>query len=311
MRTDHVDVFQQEKPPKLCAVRIQPGEVRSRSFITVLIKTGNVQRRAFVVDGRLKGDLKALYEDAKAGDHLLGKLTLGSAADKAAIPLTYILPPAPPKEDKTDEPKPEPKKLIDHQVELSKKLEDDKEKIDYLSSLVTSNPEHLPTLVAFLEALKPKDRKKPPSDPEALAKAADAILERVDEEALAKFYGYKRPAETTEAIRAKTAKNGERDALVAALTAKAERLLPTRSEEEEPSTAGSDASSTFERLSATTTGSPKSVVSEASSKEDFEAIYTTLSRWTEKKNMALLHARREQMNDRCVSQSAAFCSTTT
>jgi hypothetical protein len=235
---------------------------------------------------------------------------LAKEAEKIGWDVAYVLPPAPAKQEKADEPKPEPKKLVDHQVELAKKLEDDAERRDYLASLASANSDHLPTLVAHLEALKPKDRTKEPEQ-EAITAAAEAILKRVDEQELARFYGFKRPAETTEAKRAQKVRDGERDALVAALTAKAELLLP-RPSVAEPTTlpaakraSTSSDSSGFERVSATTVGSTRSSPVSLGSRDDFDAVYDRLARWTEApphKNIALVHARREQLHERCVSR---------
>lgn len=132
----------------------------------------------------MKGDTAELYKAAKAGDVLLGKLSLGPGASQGCASLSYVIPPQAKvkEEEESDKEKPA---LIDLQLPIVEKIKDDKEKEAYLSELLAKNPKHLPLLLASLKAVKDD------AESEVIEKAADRILAEIDEAALAAYLGRK------------------------------------------------------------------------------------------------------------------------
>lgn len=145
------------------------------------------ETRPLVIATDLNGDASELYKSAKAGDLLLGQLKLGGSAAKADFDLTYVLPPQAKSEEDKEETKDEPL-LVDLQLGLLEKIEDDKARKTFLESLQKGNPKHLPALVAALKALKSEE-----ADAKDINKAADAVLAQIDEQALAVHQGKKQP----------------------------------------------------------------------------------------------------------------------
>ena len=152
----------------------------------------------------LKGDTADLYKSAKAGDLLLGTLKLGPGSSKASVDLTYVLPPKPKAAagggDEGGDAKEAPL-LVDLQLGIVDKIKDDKEKKQFLETLLTAHPNHLPLLVAALKATKEE------AEAAEISKAADAVLALVDEAELSSYLGKKAlPAEEQSAADQETKK---------------------------------------------------------------------------------------------------------
>lgn len=155
-------------PAKLDAVKLFPGE-----------------RRVLCIDAHLEGD--RLPAAAKPGDVLLGTLTVGT---HDTHPLRVVVPPAPaPKKDAEGAPaKDDGPKLPALLAALVPKLEGDEQRA-FLAKLLAEHPDDLDVLVAQLDA---SDATSRDDAPRAL-QAADAILGKLDEDALLLYRGTKHP----------------------------------------------------------------------------------------------------------------------
>lgn len=160
--------------------------------------------RPLVLATELKGDTGDLYKTAKAGDILLGTLKLGPGSSKASVDLTFVIPPKPKAAESGSNEGGEANEaplLVDLQLGIVDKIKDDKEKKQFLDTLLSAHPKHLPLLVAALKATK--------DDAEAaeIAKAADTVLALVDEAELSSYLGKKPlPAEDQSAADKETKK---------------------------------------------------------------------------------------------------------
>jgi tripeptidyl-peptidase-2 len=143
-----------------------------------------MQKRALVLNTSLDGDAAALYKVAKAGDTLFGKLRLGAASSKAEVALSYILPDQA-KEDSDEEKDEDTPLLVDLQLTIVDKIKDESEKTKFLDNLLKDKSNHIPLLVARLEALKDE------ASAQDVNSATDAILAQIDEAKLAEYYGKK------------------------------------------------------------------------------------------------------------------------
>lgn len=143
------------------------------------------ETRPLVIHTDLKGDASDLYKTAKAGDILLGKLSLGPGTSKASFPLAYVLPPQAKAEDGAEEKSKETPLLVDLQLSILDKIKDESEKQTFLEGLIKSHPTHLPLLVASLKALKDD------ADRKAVDEAADKVLAQIKEDELASYLGKK------------------------------------------------------------------------------------------------------------------------
>ena len=274
---DHVGLFNGEKH-EFKNVKVQPGEQRS-----------------LVINSNLSGEgVKELYADVKAGDALIGKIVVDG--EKAlGRELVYVLPSAPPKdEDKPDDPK-EKQKVLQLQVDLAAKIEDSKERIEYIDALLKVNSDDLQLLVAKLDALEAQKDSKP----ESIASAADAIIKRVDEEALAKAVGVKRNEDTVESRRENKETDKKKKALLSAYGAKARALISivTKSNSGDGSP-GSTTSDDFVSL-----GSPSDL-------KQLDALHARYRQWADASDpaFALVYARKELAHKRCVGLVARLTS---
>ena len=226
---------------------------------------------------------------------LLGNLHFTPPSDKLGIPAWLSLPAEAPKLDKSPKDK-ETKTLADLQVEMAKKIEDEKEKISYLQQLSKDNSEHLPTLVATLEAIKSKDD---PANRDATLKACDAIFALIDEQELARALGYSsKNAESAAEKKAAKVTADRKSALLLAYDRKAavlyQQLQPT-SERSNPETPESQR---FVNVSATS--SPTSTPSQSSATDSpatsaFSTLLASYRKWVESDNKYTLHSAREAM----------------
>ena len=144
--------------------------------------------RPLVLSTELKGDTADLYKSAKAGDLLLGALKLGPGSSKASVDLTYVIPPKPKAADGGSDEGGEAKEaplLVDLQLSIVDKIKDDKEKKQFLDTLLAAYPKHLPLLVAALKATEEE------AEAAEITKAADAVLALVDEAELSSYLGKK------------------------------------------------------------------------------------------------------------------------
>lgn len=197
----HVDVYGAAKPSTFGAIKLFPGE-----------------RKMLCFDTNIEGE--SVPKEAKAGDILLG--TFGFSGE-GKTQLRYIVPPEAKKEKESEDSTSTKDKLPDLLVEgVYKKIKDDNEKNAFLEHLLAEYPEHLPVLVARLDALDPD--KKPD---EAIA-AADSVLKLIDEDEILLFLGTKRPP-ASEQSKEDKARNKEmethKDAVVLAYNRKSRALL--------------------------------------------------------------------------------------
>ena len=184
---DHIDALCKPDSTLFKDIRMPLGEVGYWDMRTAYKLIKFLKTRPLVISTDLTGNTSDLYKSAKAGDVLLGKLNLGPADSKATFGLDFILPAAIKDEDEDEEEElAEPSLVVDLQLGILDKIKDDKEKKAFLDNLTVTNPQHLPLLVAKLDALKED------ADPKDVSKAADAVLAQIDEAALSSYLGKKR-----------------------------------------------------------------------------------------------------------------------
>jgi tripeptidyl-peptidase-2 len=237
---DHVDALTSAKPYKFENVKLQAG-----SSIAAVVKTR-------IVDDDL-------YKDAKHGDVLVGDYHFTPVAHKLGRPATLVLPPAVPK-DKEEEPKDkEPQKLVNLQIEMAKKIEDEEVKKRFLADLLESHSNHLPLLVARLESFKSEE------EADVLA-AADAIFDLVDSEVLARFNGTQKSDKTAQDRKNTKDFKEQQDALLKAFDRKLQILHKRKSADDE----------SYDKInpsSASSTSSRSSVYS------SYEALLAGFEKW--------------------------------
>jgi hypothetical protein len=241
---DHVDALISAKPYKFENVKLQAG-----SSIAAVVKTR-------VVD-------EDLYKEAKHGDVLIGEYHFTPVAHKLGRPATLVLPPAVPK-DKEDEPKDkEPQKLVNLQIEMAKKIEDEEVKKRFLADLLKSDSNHLPLLVARLESLKQDKSEEEAAD---VLAAADAIFDLVDEEACLRFNGKQKSDKTAQDRKNTKEFKEQQDALLKAFDRKLRVLHKRKSADDE----------SYDKInpsSASSTSSRSSVYS------SYEALLAGFEKW--------------------------------
>lgn len=110
--------------------------------------------------------------------------------------------------------------MLSLQLEMGKKIEDQKEKLDLFEKLAGENPKDLDTLVARLEVLDDS------ASDEQVVKAANAIFSLVDEDKLAMHFGTKRPeSKTAEDHKNEKQASKQKTALGTAFERKTARVL--------------------------------------------------------------------------------------
>ena len=189
-------------------------------------------------------EAKALPGFAEPGDRLVGSLSYGATgADLVGVgrrpggfPVSMTVPPKARPEEK---PKAVDAEAADDRGELEKlaeeirdlkvarlgKLhgEDEADAFDALAAEVLDKwPDHLPVLMA---QLKRADRKKGEGETEAIVTAADRVIEQIDREELAAFFGVSDDNDDPDATRRREQMNEEKGLLVEALFRKARALL--------------------------------------------------------------------------------------
>ncbi|KAE8227429.1 hypothetical protein CF326_g7568, partial [Tilletia indica] len=216
----HVDMFSETKPASFNgSIQLLPGEMKT-----------------LVLNTDLQGD--KVPKEAQPGDLLLGQFGF----DKGQSTLRYIVPPSVKKEkDETSGAAAAEKEgVAELMTGLVSQIKDEKEKKAFLDRLVSEHPKNLGVLVARLAAL---DADKAENAAEVNS-AADAILAEVDEDALKLWIATKAaPASELDGeAKAEQKLNEKRkEAVLAALNAKARAILCKQSQGGESSSASSPA----------------------------------------------------------------------
>lgn len=151
-------------------------------------RVGASQTRVVVINTDLQGETKELYKIGKAGDLLLGKLSLGPSGTKEDNKVEFVLSNKATETDSEDADDDKEKPLlVDLQLSILDKIEDESEKKSFVDSLLKQYPDYLPLLLAKLKMLEKA------GSADERRQAADAVLARIDEKELASHLGRKGP----------------------------------------------------------------------------------------------------------------------
>ena len=241
---NHVDMFDTASPADFKgAIKLMPGE-----------------RKVLCLDTNLEGD--KVPKEAHPGDVLVGTLSFAEAKNQ----LRYIVPPAAKKEKDDESSSKEQDSTVDLLVGVAKKIKDDKEKLEFIDKLLKEHSDHLGLLRARLEAVAKEADKKESSA--AIIEAANAVLARVDQNALRLHLGTKQlPANEQKEEEKKQAKEfaNQKAAVTFALNKKCRAILARDGEQ-----GSEDFAQTFAEYR-------KYFASESSSDKEFSNLYV---RWS-------------------------------
>ena len=190
----------------------------------MLLRKG-VERALFIAEP----DNEKLPKGVKAGDVLVGSLTYrkkngteaGSSTKPDGFEISYNVPPEikkkkAPEASEPEDTRPESEKaaeaIRDLQVTRLKKLTKEEEFNPVFEQLIQQYPSHIPLLQAKLDVVK---------DPDAIIKAADVVLEAIDQQALILHFGTEIPPDDAAAKKVRQEKTKERDTMIDALCKKA------------------------------------------------------------------------------------------
>ena len=247
----------------------------------------------------------SIPSEAAAGDILLGSISygqsnsnlIGSGKKPDGFPLSMRVPPTKPvknkpidssKNNKKDE-KSEAEKLAesirDLKVTRLTKLHGEKKSEDFdqiAKEILTAYPDHLPVLVEQLRRLDGETNRK--KHLEKIVAAADAVITKIDTEALAKHYGIKLNQDDDNAQAERKKIDKKLNTLTDALYRKGRALGYQETQLREKDDIKSEEKT---RL-----------ISELKNK--FESNFSELQKWVETKDdkFVLLHIRRENMHGR-------------
>lgn len=177
-------------------------------FKTAKLSKG--QSRSFVISTKVDAPAEASF-----GDLLVGSITLGKHKEIKRT-LTYSIPPPPvPKAEKAEK----AKSTLELQAELGGKIADKEEKHKFFSDLSKANPKDLKVLSAVLDNCPAEESEY----------VANSIIDLIDEDALARYYGVSQipSADQNEAQKAEA----KEMALQKELVAKAYAIKVTKSED--------------------------------------------------------------------------------
>lgn len=181
----------------------------------------------------------ALPKKVKAGDVLLGTISYATADEKfvgagkrpKGFPVTYVVPPAPNKEEekKTAEApdkRSELEKMEDAIRDLTvKKLKDlgGKETFDAIYTVAKEKyPDHLPVLQAYLKHVDTaSNREKQQAD---IVAAADAVIAMINADQLATHFGTNSDKDDVQAAKLRKEMTTQKEALIDALARKARAI---------------------------------------------------------------------------------------